>query len=149
MTLDGAQQYTVEAVTVVSCHVVHCYLQSLTRSTGCSCRTTSFELLHAVSYQAAPDTWLYSKIFVLGNDIPADRLRIVKVERLMSRGAIHVDRSGTFLNYELNTQNMWGGLSFTDTFRCVRACVRCDSVTHMAVTESTRHTVSLESCCVL
>jgi hypothetical protein len=77
-----------------------------------------------VSYQAAPDTWFYSKIAALGNDVPADKLRIVKVERLMSRGTVHVDRSGTFLNYELNTQNMWRGLSFTDTFRCV--C--CNSV---------------------
>jgi hypothetical protein len=74
-----------------------------------------------VYLQAFPETWFYSRIYVLSNDIPSGKLRTVGVEidpAGWARGAMSVDRSGAFLNYALNTKNMWSGLSFTDTFKC-------------------------------
>jgi hypothetical protein len=70
-----------------------------------------------VKWQAALETWFYNKVLVLENDSPSDgTLRIVKVDRGVAGGMMYVDRSEKWLNYELNTKNMWATLSFTDTF---------------------------------
>jgi hypothetical protein len=69
----------------------------------------------------AGSSWTF-KIDVLSNDIPSGALRVFGVEQQGSaRGTMSVDPSRMFLKYKLNTVNMWAGLSFTDTFRCVFA----------------------------
>jgi hypothetical protein len=74
-----------------------------------------------VDVQASAGGRFTFEIYVLYNDIPSEELRLVTVKSQGARGLMSVDPTKKFLNYKLNTEGMWSGLSFTDRFRCACA----------------------------